>query len=920
MGFLPIDCKSFNCASDDFTSKKKLCNPVDQLSNSQSALIYEVEWTGVIHEKFRGVEEKQGNLQNNAMVSSCNLLCNTDFEDVKLVPLGGFGFFNQNLVSCWNTTATDNQIEVWGSGFGGVPAYSGSQFVELNANMVSTLFQNFSASLGSTVEISFAHRGRAGTDVMSLEIGPVGGPYQNLGDFSAGNTAWVFHTLRYTFPVNGSTAYNIRFKSVSAAGGPTVGNFLDAISIRLEHPTESFTMIQPDCPNDHTGSITVKVRGGSSPYSYLWMTPLNAIDSTVTGLASGIYQLELKDFYGCGDTLTIRLDSKHTNDTVEITKQVCGSFTWAANGQTYTQSGSYSAMLQNQFGCDSLVKLNLELLPLQSSTENIQSCNSYTWPVNGRTYFVSGMYQDTISNVFGCDSVLNLNLSVLPEYWHLEQIKMCKEYTWPVNGHKYTQSGRYSDTLFSISGCDSIIALDLDILPDQMIHQSAHVCDTYFWPANGMLYTQSGIYTDTLITISGCDSIVVLDLEIYPVQNKKESVKICDSYRWPVNGVKYTSSGLYSDTLKTRLGCDSILSLDLEILPRQYINESVQNCDSYFWPVNGIQYTSSGFYTDTFSNVNGCDSIRTLNLQIRSSTFHTDTMTACDNYTWPANGITYDQSGLYKKTFQNQAGCDSVLNLDLTIHSSSKQVQMVTACSHYVWPANGQYYSNSGIYKMQLVNNQLCDSILILNLVIHPDYQFNDTIKVCDRYTWPVNGKTYQSGGRYQYNARSHYGCDSVFSLVLEIDSSYIKSDTVTAIENYVWPVNREFYEKSGVYEEHFISVEGCDSIRILFLEIRRKGSVFLPNVFSPNGDGINDKWIVYSSPEITKIDRMRIYDRWGEMLFELSDFPPNDPAKGWDGSSHDLKMLPAVFVYTVEWTDLAGERHFERGDVTLVR
>ena len=128
-------------------------------------------------------------------LNPCTFLCNTDFEDDKFVNAGQFGFFHQDLVSCWSTTASDQQIEIWGSGFGGVPAFSGNQFAELNANMVSTLFQNFSASLGSSVEINFAHRGRAGIDVMSVEIGPIGGPYQNLGNFTADNNAWVYNTV-----------------------------------------------------------------------------------------------------------------------------------------------------------------------------------------------------------------------------------------------------------------------------------------------------------------------------------------------------------------------------------------------------------------------------------------------------------------------------------------------------------------------------------------------------------------------------------------------------------------------------------------------------------------------------------------------------------------------------------------------------
>ena len=78
----------------------------------------------------------------------------------------------------------------------------------------------------------------------------------------------------------------------------------------------------------------------------------------------------------------------------------------------------------------------------------------------------------------------------------------------------------------------------------------------YDW--NGNVYTTSGIYVDTLTTISGCDSVVTLDLTINNTLYSTDSAISCDSYNW--NGNVYTTSGIYIDTLTTISGCDSIVT------------------------------------------------------------------------------------------------------------------------------------------------------------------------------------------------------------------------------------------------------------------------------------------------------------------------------------------------------------------------
>lgn len=169
----------------------------------------------------------------NNLFSQCELLCNMDFEEEQIAS-GSSVMVSQTDISCWNTTASDGLIEVWGTGFNGVPSYSGSQFIEINANEASTLFQDFLSAPNGTVTIGFAHRGRMGTDVMNVAIGPVGGPYTNLGNFSDGTTAWGHHQVTFTFPAGTPTMYSLRFTAVSSVGGASLGNFLDAVSIDLD--------------------------------------------------------------------------------------------------------------------------------------------------------------------------------------------------------------------------------------------------------------------------------------------------------------------------------------------------------------------------------------------------------------------------------------------------------------------------------------------------------------------------------------------------------------------------------------------------------------------------------------------------------------------------------------------------------------
>ena len=154
---------------------------------------------------------------------------NPDFEDAVL-PLGATtGFVNQSAVTGWKTTASDGIMEFWKSGNESVPSFSGNQFIELNANMVSGVYQDFNTPEPAVFNFSFAHRGRLGTDVCGVFVGVPGGSMTQIATASDATT-WGLHTGTYTIPA-GQTSTRFEFRAISSAGGdPSIGNFLDAIS------------------------------------------------------------------------------------------------------------------------------------------------------------------------------------------------------------------------------------------------------------------------------------------------------------------------------------------------------------------------------------------------------------------------------------------------------------------------------------------------------------------------------------------------------------------------------------------------------------------------------------------------------------------------------------------------------------------
>lgn len=299
-----------------------------------------------------------------------------------------------------------------------------------------------------------------------------------------------------------------------------------------------------------------------------------------------------------------------------VATSVCASYTSPSGNYTWTTTGLYTDTLTAVSGCDSIVAIDLTVLGADNTTENITTCSAYTWPANGQNYTTAGTYTTTLSNVSGCDSIVTLNLTFSTAASSAQNVSTCSAYTWALNNQTYTSSGTFSETVQSTSGCDSTVTLNLTIAQPTSSTVQVSNCGAYVWAVDGQTYTSSGNYTAVIPNAAGCDSTITLQLTVNPATTSTQTEQACGSYVWSVNNQSYTSTGTYTELLTSVNGCDSTVVLDLTVNPAYNFTETVNYCGDFLWNEDGNTYSNTGVYTTTYTSVFGCDSVRTLDLFI----------------------------------------------------------------------------------------------------------------------------------------------------------------------------------------------------------------------------------------------------------------------------------------------------------------
>ncbi|MFM1744388.1 MAG: hypothetical protein RLZZ630_325, partial [Bacteroidota bacterium] len=383
---------------------------------------------------------------------------------------------------------------------------------------------------------------------------------------------------RFFFQINGGTfvsgqatglAFNtganvigyINCASVSSSFMPSKTSYC-SLTIPSACSVNATTSSTPaSCSGSSDGSASVTATG-SSPFTYLWSN--GETTSSISGLAPGQYSVTVTATGGCTTTSSVTVGSNGTTTSNTTSDSACGSYTWAVNGQTYTQSGSYTSIN----GCATEI-LSLTVTPSTSSTTTETAVGSYTWSVNGQTYTQSGFY----TSVNGCATdTLNLTISGCTQtpqptiacyetatwdsvncQWNItgtqptQPTLACYETAtfnsntcqWDVTGTQPTQPtlACYETATFNTTTCQ----WDVTGTPSPAIVTTASACDSYTWSSDGNTYTQSGTFSYS----ANCQDYT-LSLIITPTVVTNTVDTACQSYIWSANGVTYTQSGTYS--------------------------------------------------------------------------------------------------------------------------------------------------------------------------------------------------------------------------------------------------------------------------------------------------------------------------------------------------------------------------------------
>ncbi|MBC2284280.1 DUF5011 domain-containing protein, partial [Listeria booriae] len=262
--------------------------------------------------------------------SAAIALENGDFENPVVTTKSHWNTFNAKSVPGWNTTASDNLIEIQENGRkGNIQAISGTQWAELNAYEVSALYQDIPTTPGVKVRWQVYHRGRSGIDTAVVEFGAPNEQMAQQAEMIDGSKKWGLYTGEYTIP-EGQTTTRFQFRSVSAAGGdPAAGNLLD----NIQFATQSVLNIEGSFAKDGTkvkqgADYTLHVSnvgGMPADNNTISVRIPEALHYTAGSLSSASTTISNENYDAATRTLTFKIDLLKKDATADITIPMTGT-------------------------------------------------------------------------------------------------------------------------------------------------------------------------------------------------------------------------------------------------------------------------------------------------------------------------------------------------------------------------------------------------------------------------------------------------------------------------------------------------------------------------------------------------------------------------------------------------------------------
>ena len=655
-------------------------------------------------------------------------------------------------------------------------------------------------------------------------------------------------------------------------------------------------------------------------------------DSTYS--TAGDYTHALLTTAGCDSLRTLHLAVLSTS-TGDTSASACDQFSW--HDSLYTASTTATHTTTGYQGCDSTVTLHLAVYPSVSIYDADTICqnqlaNGYTWRDTVLyTAPDSGIYTRTRTTVHGCDSTLTLALSVMPNTAStvFDTIVENQAATWQFNGIAVPTDT--TDMLVTITnhwGCDSVINYNLHVWSNSHVTIDSNICDnltsTFSWYGHPYADTLSHTLTDS----HGADSVVTLLMHTLPSAQTTLYDTICQGTVYSFADTLVDQTGDYTASLLTTYGCDSVVTLHLVVLPSFQIDvyDTIRPGDVIYYDSN--VYTQAGDYPLRHTAANGCDSIVVLHLsEIRYTEIrHSDTICQGDTLYFHTRPLT--ATGIYTDTtFSPDRLSDTVWVEDLSVvpyHAVS--IESDYTCldpPHYTlvartdapyirWtsrPDDGILSSSNDTIAVNPDDpttyyltadyrpEPLCpstDSITLVHIEpvlarisAHPDHLTDDlrllkaqnvSIGTLDEHRWTV-----------WYN-ENPVTWDTANTILLDVP-----------------------YTVDSVVLQLTVSNGLCaDTASVTVLNL--SDAIYLPNVFTPDKPTNNTFYAVGKG--ILEFE-IWIYDRRGDLVYHSTDINEH-----WNGTHNGLICHQGTYVYRCRYTTTLVPNGWQTltGTVTILK
>lgn len=590
-------------------------------------------------------------------------------------------------------------------------------------------------------------------------------------------------------------------------------------------------------------------------------------------------------------------------------------------------------------------------LQWQISLDGGQTWQDFGGPTTQMELFVPNLQQNTAVRVLAAETAANLanptcrlpsNWIYLPVYPSWDKTvydTICQGQSYVFGNQTLYDAGTYQAQLTSIFGCDSLVTLHLT-MGTLTGSATASICQGQSYTFGANILYDAGTYQELFTTPDGCDSLVTLTLDVYALTGF-ETVSICQGQSYVFDNEVLYDAGVYQKTLTTPDGCDSVVTLTLDVYELAG-TASAAIClgDEYVFGLKHLY--SAGVYEETFITADGCDSVVTL------------TLTVEDINDFQLTGDTVICPG------------DSAVLRTVDLFASYKWSTGVTTPTTKVGKA--------GWYAVTVTSALGCtdiNSIYVAQPQIVLDIQLTDPLCFGDRngridftllqgatpFQFSLNGSPFQadssftnlSPDTYDIRIRDSVGCLSDLTLQLQApplltvdagpgltldfgDSTQLAATTNLPVVAWQWeppeglsctdcPSPLAFPPANTSYMVTVTDANGCTAEAVVAIRLVTERRVYVPNAFSPNLDGVNDYFTVFTGPGVTLIRRLEVYDRWGTHVFAApEDQLPDSGSLRWDGTNRGKDLQPGVFVWFVEVEFVDGSTEVFRGDVVLVR